>query len=73
MRVRQLYGSRAGEVVEMPYAVAVRAIRSGTVEDLAPLHPVVVTGPAVACATQAAPAAVDTSPRSPRRGRHLGH
>jgi uncharacterized protein (DUF58 family) len=72
MRVRQLYGSRAGEIVEMPYLVAVRAIASGTVEDLAPLHSVPVTGPAVAHATQAAPAAVDTSPRPPRRGRHLG-
>jgi len=32
MRVRQLLGGHLGEVVEMPYAVAVRAIQSGTVE-----------------------------------------
>lgn len=36
MRVRQLYGTRAGEIVEMPYVIALRAIASGTVEDLEP-------------------------------------
>lgn len=71
MQVRQLYGAHAGEIVEMPYVVALRAIASGTVDELAPQSPVVVTGLAVAHPTQAAPAAVDHSPR-PRRGRHLG-
>jgi hypothetical protein len=36
MQVRQLYGTRAGEVIEMPYAIAQRAIASGTVEELDP-------------------------------------
>lgn len=79
MRVRQLYGTRAGEIVEMPYVVALRAIASGTVEDLEPRRPVVPTGLAVASATQveAGPtrvtaSAVETSPgRPPRRTRPL--
>lgn len=53
MRVRQLVGSRANEIVEMPYAVARRAIASGTVEDPDVVHTVAVMGPAVASATQA--------------------
>jgi hypothetical protein len=76
MRVRQLYGSRAGEIVEMPYAIAHRALRSGTVEDPDPSPPVPVTGLAVADATQAVPepmrrTAVDPSVRTPRRARPL--
>lgn len=34
MRVRQLSGGHHGDVVEMPYAIALRAIASGAVEAL---------------------------------------
>lgn len=30
MRVRQLVGNRAGEIVDLPYAVAMQCLRSGT-------------------------------------------
>lgn len=31
MQVRQLYGAHAGEIVQMPYHVAMRALESGTI------------------------------------------
>ena len=51
MRVRQLFGAHRGEIVEMPYAVALRAIASGTVEDAATVT-VQVAVPATAVAVQ---------------------